>query len=151
MLQGVVNAGRSAEKRLGWDKQLTEGERGELIGYVNDGRKAFVEILEIRKQYGYDDESADKDGALEQTISADEVREIKVTYMGDCPTCKAVARSIAEHSGGSGWDVSMVDFNSTLLPTPKDKSGGGPWPRVEVNGIGVSLSGFLDLISDQGG
>ncbi len=51
MLQGVVNAGRSAAKRLEWDKMLSEEERKRLEKIAADGRRAELDLEEHRKKF----------------------------------------------------------------------------------------------------
>lgn len=51
MLQTVVNTGRSAKKRLEWDKQLTDEERKRLLRQVSDGESAEIQLNEHKKKF----------------------------------------------------------------------------------------------------
>ena len=151
MLQGVVNAGRSSQRRLAWDRQISEEDRKESLRGIRDANSAKALMEEILESKGfYEGPSGPKRREI-RNQSFDEILKgevhVEVFYSESCPICRKVVEMIR-------GICRSKDFKIKLIPVDESPSGKEwvleSWPHIEVGCHEVTVETLENLAIDSG-
>ena len=150
-LQGVVNGGQSAKRRLTWDRQMSDAEWKEGLKRIWNANSAKALMKEILESNGfYDGPNGPKLREIRNRSFDEMLRgevQVEVYYSESCPRCRDVVEKIQ-------GICRPQDFKARL--TAVDESPPGKewvleyWPHIEVGGHEVTVEMLEDLAIDAG-
>ncbi len=151
MLQGVVNGGESAKRRLIANQNLSAEEVKELQRSVwsANSAKAFMEEIKVKNGY-YDKPPDDKVREIEsfnfdETLKGEVV--VDIYYESRCFSCEAQAHRVWDIVNPVGFKVNYFVVDG-LPPPPSREWVLRDWPHILVNGHEVSMKRLGELVLD---